>query len=211
MPYNLKKFENEDLRIVKTKINLLTALRTLLYKNNFTKITVNDICKEALVSRAAFYTHYGNKYALLKESLIDTGQEFLDNIHTCGEDEKQIEMIIGNYIYDYRKLIMNLMSESDSELLNIMSDFLIHFIGCIVTGDKLGNIEKIEKSIKKIKNNKANLIHTSLYTFCAGGILGALLAYSAKRFPPDSKKVAVYIYKLIRLLVYNDDISRMIK
>ena len=211
MPYNLDKYRKEDLRIVKTKINLLNALNTLLYAKNFTKITVNDICKEALVSRAAFYTHYCDKYALLKDSLLDTGQNFLDDIHKCCGDGKQIETTVGNYIYGNGKLIMNLMSESDSELLNIMSDFLIHLIGCIVTGDKLGNVEEIEKSIKNAKNNKDSLLHTSLYTFCAGGILGILLSYAHKRFPPDSKEVAVYIYKLIRLIVYNDDIANLIK
>jgi len=211
MSYNLEKYKNEDLRIVKTKIHLLNALRTLLYKDNFTKITVQDICGEALVSRAAFYTHYVDKYALLKDSLLETGQEFLDSIRSCGNDDKQKETVIGNFIYDYRKTIMNLMSESDSELLNIMSDFLIHFIGCAVTGDKLGTVEEIEKSIKNAKNNRDSLLQTSIYTFCAGGILGALLSYSQKKFPPDSKEGAVYIYKLIRLLVYNNDIVKMIK
>jgi AcrR family transcriptional regulator len=211
MAYNSAKFKKEDLRVIKTRRHLLGALQDLLNVKNFTKLSVQDICEQALVSRAAFYTHYSDKYALLKDLLIDTGQEFLDSIRACGENEKQQEKIIGDYIYNHRKSIMNLMSESDAELLNIMSDFLIHFIGCIVTGNALSNsIEEVEKSIKILKNDKDDLLRASMYTFCAGGILGVLLSYAAKKFPPDSKKAAVYVYKIIKLLIFSNDIVKIV-
>ena len=211
MDDDMKKHEKEDLRIVKTKTSLLNALRFLLREKNFVNITVHELCESAKVSRTAMYSNYKNKYVLLKESLLDTGQEFLDSARICGGDEKQIEAIVGKYVYDYRLLITNLLSESDAELFDIVSDFLIHFIGCAVSGEKLGSIEEIDRSIKNTKNNGDDLLRKSLYTFCAGGILEVLLSYARKRFPPDSKEVAGYIYKLIRLIIYNDDIENMIK
>jgi len=206
----MAKYVKKDLRVIKTKKYLLKAFQSLLYKKSFDKITVNDICEKALVSRAAFYTHYNDKYALLKDSLMDTGQEFIDTIQLCITDEEQIEATIGQYIYDYRQHITHLMAESNSELLNIISDFFIHFIGCVVTGEKLKNVEETEKSIKDAKNNKDDLVYTTLYTFCAGGIVGVLVSYATKKFPPDSKEVAGYVYRIVKLLVYNGDIMNII-
>ena len=41
------------------------SLLTLLKGNPFNKITVNDVCTEALVSRSAFYANFKDKYDLL--------------------------------------------------------------------------------------------------------------------------------------------------
>jgi len=44
----------------------MNAVLKLLNRRNFEKITVNDICEEALVSRATFYAHFNDKYDLFK-------------------------------------------------------------------------------------------------------------------------------------------------
>lgn len=61
--------DKQDLRIKKTQHLLATTLLSLLEKQSFKKITVNDICTEALVSRSAFYSHFDDKYALLSFSM----------------------------------------------------------------------------------------------------------------------------------------------
>lgn len=60
-----KKPPSGDLRVVKTKRALASALLQLLKKSSFSKITVNDICSLALVSRTTFYLHFEDKYQLL--------------------------------------------------------------------------------------------------------------------------------------------------
>lgn len=57
--------KKQDLRIKKTQRALAMALFTLLETKGFGKISVNDLCTEAMVSRSAFYTHFEDKYALL--------------------------------------------------------------------------------------------------------------------------------------------------
>ncbi len=44
------------------------ALLALLENNEFTAITIMDICKAAGVNRSTFYAHYDNTYDLLKET-----------------------------------------------------------------------------------------------------------------------------------------------
>ncbi len=81
------KKAKEDLRVQKTKLALSTALFFLLEKNSFSKITVNDICSEALVSRSAFYSHFEDKYVLLAFSMKGFKNRFIKKVHHLPFDE----------------------------------------------------------------------------------------------------------------------------
>jgi AcrR family transcriptional regulator len=49
-----------------TKKILAEHLISMLENQNFKKITVNDICQHAMISRSAFYLHFEDKYSLLR-------------------------------------------------------------------------------------------------------------------------------------------------
>lgn len=51
-----------DLRIQKTHKALINAFLELLEEKRFENITVNEICDLAMVRRATFYKHFGDKY-----------------------------------------------------------------------------------------------------------------------------------------------------
>ena len=57
--------EVRDPRIRRTRKMLQSALRTLVQTRSFDEISVQDITDEATISRATFYDHYTDKYALL--------------------------------------------------------------------------------------------------------------------------------------------------
>ena len=54
-----------DLRIQKTYHALTDTFLALLCEKKFEEITVNEICEKALVRRATFYKHFGDKYELM--------------------------------------------------------------------------------------------------------------------------------------------------
>ncbi len=49
----------------KTKIRMARALRTLIVKDGFEKITISDITQECGIHRQTFYYHFQDKYELL--------------------------------------------------------------------------------------------------------------------------------------------------
>ncbi len=61
--------KKEDLRIRRTHKLLSGALVELMNQKPFEKITVRDICETAMVHRSTFYTHFNDKYELLKYCL----------------------------------------------------------------------------------------------------------------------------------------------
>ena len=56
-----------DLRVVKTKQALHTALLTLLGEKPLENITIAEICRMAKINRGTFYFHYGQKEKLFEE------------------------------------------------------------------------------------------------------------------------------------------------
>jgi|SRR5579859_3415111 len=56
-----------NLRVRRTKILLREALITLIEAQGFDAITVGQLTEQAMVSRAAFYRHYHDKYDLVEQ------------------------------------------------------------------------------------------------------------------------------------------------
>lgn len=59
--------EKADHRARRTKIFIQNALVELLERQQFDKISVQDISKKALINRATFYRYYNDKYHLVEE------------------------------------------------------------------------------------------------------------------------------------------------
>ncbi len=70
-----------DLRVVKTLQQIDQALLSLLKEIPFQKITVNLLCKTALINRSTFYKYYTDKYDLLDRYLDRILQEFQEHVN----------------------------------------------------------------------------------------------------------------------------------
>lgn len=56
-----------DVRVRRTRTLLRQALVELIEDRGFDRVTVGDLTARAMVSRAAFYRHYRDKYALVEQ------------------------------------------------------------------------------------------------------------------------------------------------
>ena len=120
-----------DLRIVKTKNSLYSALLELMKDKSFEEIKVSDICNKALVNRSTFYSHYEDKYELLEDCIKDLKEslstELMKNKTINSTKEYYIEMI---------KLFLNHIEEKRDSYLaiainnrnSILSDILYDVI-----------------------------------------------------------------------------------
>lgn len=57
----------ENVRVRRTRTLLREALVELIEDRGFDRVTVGDLCARAMVSRAAFYRNYRDKYALVEQ------------------------------------------------------------------------------------------------------------------------------------------------
>ncbi len=124
-----------DLRIKKTQRALTTALDTLLRKQSFASITVNDLCKEALVSRSAFYANFEDKYALLRFA----AQQLHSQLFDAADDldwNARMRLVLRN-VQDKTKIIKNLLLvDTDRTLASMMvRSFQQHFYALVERSD----------------------------------------------------------------------------
>ena len=106
--------------VQKTRHMLAGALMRLLEKRSFRKISVGDICREAMVSRSAFYMHYADKYELLS----DTMDELLRLKSEEGRGrtlEQQMTELLENIQTDQRMFHNMFMADLSQEMLDIFT------------------------------------------------------------------------------------------
>jgi AcrR family transcriptional regulator len=111
-----------DLRIRRTRKLLSDALVALLAEQSFESITVRQICERAMVHRATFYTHFADKYELLRSVLSDVQADLLD-IQTSEEwDAGSSHLLLQfvDYVVAHRSLFTLLLVEKDAHSLTAL-------------------------------------------------------------------------------------------
>ena len=67
-----------DRRILRTRATLQHALTSLILKNGYEAITIQDICDEANVGRSTFYAHYTSKDDLKRSGFEHLRKELVN-------------------------------------------------------------------------------------------------------------------------------------
>jgi AcrR family transcriptional regulator len=85
-----------DPRIRRTRLLLQQALEKLLERQEFEKISVQDIADAATVNRATFYDHYADKFALLECVVGTRFHELLERrgVHFDGGCSSALKAIV---------------------------------------------------------------------------------------------------------------------
>lgn len=172
---------NDDLRSRKTEKALYTAMFSLLRKQSFRKITIKGICEEALVSRAAFYTHFIDKYDLLGSWISELWPTIVAGCNTYDQLEKKL----NDYVRENAPVFKNLVYDADDETFRILFNFITSTINLAVDKSNVG-----DKSPKDVV----------LANFYAGGIIAYYLWLIKNKFPADVPPVNKYFYEMIRNL-----------
>lgn len=92
--------------------------KELFWKHGFKKVSIDEICKKASVSRKTFYTYYPNKQALVLSILESLTNEMLDVFATLVADtEKSFS--------EKMNMLLSLKFEMNKEFsMEFINDFL---------------------------------------------------------------------------------------
>ena len=148
--------QNLDLRVQKTYTALTTAFFELLEEEKFEKITVNALCRRALVRRPTFYKHFADKYAFVKYVIYKTQQDLLQEIDTSTDIENPFDFLLTCFekmldtMEQYQKALVHLQ-------LDIENNFSFEMIDAHVQPE-------IEKRIMAFGEQDAVLSHDIDFT-----------------------------------------------
>lgn len=107
----------QDPRVIKTLRQIDEALLNSLKETSFEKITIEMICKKALINRSTFYKYYEDKYVLLSDFLDRTLSEFKE--YAKVDFVMATPYNIDGEIYQslFRNLIQHVYSKKDTYLV----------------------------------------------------------------------------------------------
>lgn len=105
----------KNLRLRRTQKLLREALVELIEERNFDSLTVGEIAERALVSRAAFYRNYQDKYDLVEQIFAEAMQALFDAVSQPGaEHPPQIWVRFFEHIAAYERLYRALLGRKGS-------------------------------------------------------------------------------------------------
>lgn len=111
------KNKKTDRRVKYTKMVLKKSFVNLLKKKTLSKITIKEICEDADINRATFYSHYSDQYDLLcqiENELIEDINHYLESYSFSIEGKEAVEMLemIFEYIKENAELCAVLLSDN---------------------------------------------------------------------------------------------------
>lgn len=105
----------KGLRLRRTQKLLREALIELIEERGFDTLTVGEITERAMVSRAAFYRNYQDKYALVEQIFTEAMQALFDAVSEPGaEHPPQIWVKFFEHIAEYERLYHALLGRKGS-------------------------------------------------------------------------------------------------
>lgn len=175
---------SKDIRIIKTQRALALALLTLLEKQSFPKITVNDICQEALVSRSTFYVHFEDKYMLLRFCLQEMHARLQRQL--SGEDAREPFRLVLEGIQSNARVLHNLLaSDLNLELAQIIQSILL---------------SQFTEALERHADAHGELVAPIplMASFYAAGIAGMNIWWIRQNFSIPIEEMAEYQYQLLK-------------
>src|SRR5215510_1015893 len=95
----------KNLRLRRTQTLLREALIELIEERGFDTLTVGEITERALVSRAAFYRNYQDKYDLVEQIFAEAMEALFTAVsEPSSEHPPQIWVRFFEHIADYEQL-----------------------------------------------------------------------------------------------------------
>ena len=172
--------------VQKTKRLLSKAMIALLQKRSFRKISVGDICGEAMVSRSAFYSHFADKYELLSYCMEESLR-----LHTVGvreqTTEKQITALLAR-VQENRRVLHNIfMADLNTELMGIFQKTLY-----MATKDRLSLLERAGAVLPGGVSFAAE--------FLAGGMANVMICWIRENCAVPAEEIAGRLCKILAML-----------
>jgi AcrR family transcriptional regulator len=105
----------ENLRVRRTKILLREALIALIEEKGFDAVTVGELTERAMVSRAAFYRHYQDKYDLVEQIFEEAVGALFKAVGELGREHPAESWVrFFEHIDQYERLYRALLGSEGS-------------------------------------------------------------------------------------------------
>ena len=160
--------------ITRTERDFQAALLKLLANQSFLSLSVEQICREAMMHRSSFYRYFNDKYDLLKHTVNYQIMVLIDQ----GDDE--ITNVVS-WLEQHKPLLRNLATGRNNSslyatLVNLLADIILDRYERKVD-------DRLVQSIAKFPNQE-----TAAYMLSAS-IVGAFYWWRSQDYAVDQKTI----------------------
>ena len=175
--------KEDSAKVLQTKRILAAQLMQLLEHKSFKKITVNDICQSAMISRSTFYLHFEDKYQLFGYC-IELEHERMEAA-IREKDIKDVILLTLDILLEKKNFYRNTLAvEENQELSDIfMTSFCRFFAARIEEKQRAGHSVNVPVSIAS--------------AFYAGGITAANIQWIKNNFDISKEEMADCLQNLL--------------
>jgi AcrR family transcriptional regulator len=107
--------QGSNIRLRRTQKLLREALIALIEERGFDALTIGELTERALVSRAAFYRNYQDKYDLVDQIFAEAMSALLAAVSDLGRDHPaEIWVTFFEHIAEYERLYRALLGKNGS-------------------------------------------------------------------------------------------------
>lgn len=181
-----------DLRVIKTRRALTEALYNLMCTKSLDEITVTEICEKAVIRKATFYKHFGDKTELLVYMIQELQRISLEE-NTIGYDpDSPYSYYAGvfNYLLDF-------IDNNDSFVVNVLRSNSSSFVRNLLEEQIRYDIDA---HLRQEDRNDIKSSHLMLSVIYAGAIVSCGVWWAMQEGRMDKEKVsaqfAEYISKI---------------
>lgn len=140
--------KSEDLRYIRTNQLLCTAFKDLLEKKKFEDITIQELCDQAFIRRATFYTHFIDKYDFFTYFI----KHQRDIFYACWNGD--IQKNKNNYfIFMFEKLI-DYIVQHEAMINHVINSnafpILLSILSDLVYEDVIQELEEVQDTNPEI-------------------------------------------------------------
>jgi AcrR family transcriptional regulator len=171
---------------------LTSTFFELLEEKRFEDITVNELCKRAMVRRATFYKHFGDKYEFFTFFIREIQEEFDREI----ADSPDINTPIDFYINIVHR-VMRFMKEKDKLLQSLLKSgclpALLRILSEQVEFDILQKLKTDAENGHKLIADPEVMAH-----FFTGAILETLQWWLTQKKPLPQERIEEQILSMMR-------------
>lgn len=173
----------DSAKVLQTKRILAEQLMELLEHKSFKKITVNDICQSALISRSTFYLHFEDKYQLFRYCMEQERERLEAAIQE--KEIKDVILLTLDLLLEKKDFYRNtLAAETDQEMNDIfMTSFCRFFAARIEERQRAGH--PVNKSV------------SIAGAFYAGGVTAANVQWIKNNFDISKEEMADCLQALL--------------
>ncbi|URN96268.1 MAG: TetR/AcrR family transcriptional regulator [Candidatus Pristimantibacillus lignocellulolyticus] len=181
-----------DLRIVKTKINIHQALLNILKNKTLAQIKVTELCKEASINRGTFYFHY--------EEIGDVFKELFEKIMLDLQD---------SYNEPYRHITVLNVEKLDPKTVGIFQHVKKYeqFYRIVLSREVSTTyyymlFDEIRSNFISDKNTQVHgKVNDYFYSYTANAFIGLIIEWHRRDFKESVEEMNVQLLNIVNLKV----------